>query len=96
MSASVMVVVLGSMSAAQSSSACKPVTHYGVSGCERLPDQSCPPGYHEQIFDPPNPRMKAPGYIMCVADKPQPKEKPPNKSPKDKSQASYGTVARSP
>ncbi|MBZ5667051.1 MAG: hypothetical protein LAO30_20920 [Acidobacteriia bacterium] len=82
MAACAMVMLLGSMGAQESSPSCKPVTHYGVSGCERLPDQSCPPGYHQQIVDPPNPRMKAPSYIMCVADQPQPKEKPPSKPPK--------------
>jgi hypothetical protein len=86
MIAGVIVVLFGSFliseSAAQSSPACKPVTHYGVSGCERLPDQSCPAGYHQQVVDPPNPRMGAPSYIMCVADKPQPKEQPHSKPPK--------------
>jgi hypothetical protein len=63
---------------------CKPVQHFGVSGCEIGPDQTCPPGYHKQVVDPPDPRMKAPSFIMCVADKPQPKEKeqPPATPPK--------------
>jgi hypothetical protein len=81
-SAGMIVLLLGSISAAQSTPACKPVTRYGVSGCEMLPDQSCPPGYHKQAVDPPDPRMKAPTYLMCVADKPQPKEQPPSKPPK--------------
>jgi hypothetical protein len=47
---------------------------YGVKGCELLPDQSCPPGYHKQAVGPPDPRMKAPTVLMCVPDKPEPKE----------------------
>ena len=78
-----MVVSLCSFLSAQSTSSCKPVTRYGVSGCEMLPDQSCPAGYHKQAVDPPDPRMKAPTYLMCVADKPQPKEEPPKTPPKN-------------
>lgn len=80
MSASVIVVLLSSMSATESP-ACKPVKHYGVSGCELLPGQTCPPGYHKQAVGPPNPRMAGPTYLMCVADKPQPKERPPKSPP---------------
>jgi hypothetical protein len=86
MSASLIVVLLGSMIAAEStaaeSPACKPVKHYGVSGCELLPDQTCPPGYHKQPVDPPNPQMKGPTYLMCVADKSQPKQQPSKTPPK--------------
>jgi hypothetical protein len=82
MAAGVIVLSVAAISAAQSAPACKPVTRYGVNGCERLPDHSCPPGYHEKVVDPPDPRMKSPSYIMCVADKPQPKEQPPSKPPK--------------
>jgi hypothetical protein len=87
MSAIAIVVLLGSMISAKSIAAepppaCKPVKHYGVSGCELLPDRTCPPGYHQQVVDPPDPRMKAPSYIMCVPDKPQPKEQPPTTPPK--------------
>jgi hypothetical protein len=81
MSASVIVVLLGSMSGAESP-ACKPVKRYGVSGCDLLPDRTCPPGYHKEAVGPPDPRMKSPAYLMCVADKPQPKEQPPNTPPK--------------
>jgi hypothetical protein len=77
MSAIVIVVLLGSMSAEESSLACKPAKHYGVSGCELLPDQTCPPGYHKQAVGPSNPQMKSPTYFMCVADKTQPKKQPP-------------------
>jgi hypothetical protein len=77
-----MVVAFCSFLSGQSTSSCKAVTRYGVSGCEMLPDQSCPTGYHKQAVDPPDPRMKAPSYLMCVADKPQPKEQPPSKPPK--------------
>lgn len=73
----VMAVLVGLTGAAESVPACKPVTRYGVSGCEMLPDQSCPAGYHKQAVDPPDSRMKAPSYLMCVADKPQPKEQQP-------------------
>jgi len=55
---------------ASGSAACKPMTHYGVRGCEILVDQTCPKGYHRQVVDPPNPIMKAPSVLMCVADKP--------------------------
>jgi hypothetical protein len=78
----VMVSLVGSTGSAQPTPACKPVTRYGVSGCEMLPDQSCPAGYHKQAVDPPDPRMKAPSYLMCVADNPKPKEQPPSKAPK--------------
>jgi hypothetical protein len=76
-----MMLFLASVSAAQSAPACKPVTRYGVSGCELLPDRTCPAGYHQQVVDPPDPRMKAPSYLMCVPDKPQPKEQSPKTSP---------------
>ena len=59
---------------------CKPIKQYGVSGCELLPDRSCPPGYHKDVVNPPDPRMKAPSRLMCVPDKPAP-EKPPAKDP---------------
>ena len=87
MSAIAIVVLLGSMItagsvAAEPPPAFKPVKHFGVSGCELLPGHTCPPGYHKQVVDPPDPRMKAPSYLMCVPDKPQPKEQPPNTPPK--------------
>jgi hypothetical protein len=91
MSASVVVVLLGSflgpVSAVGSSPSCKAVKYYGVSGCELLPDQTCPSGYHKEAVGPPDPRMKAPTHLMCVADKPQPKEKeqPPSPPPPPKS-----------
>ena len=59
---------------------CKPVKVYGVSGCELLPDHTCPPGYHKQVVNPPDPRMKAPSRLMCVPDKPG-AEKPPSQEP---------------
>lgn len=77
-----MIFLLSALSVAESGSECKPVTRYGVTGCELLPDRSCPAGYHKQAVDPPDPRMKAPSYLMCVPDKPQPKEQPPEKPPK--------------
>jgi hypothetical protein len=72
----VVVVLLGSMGAAESSRACKRVKQYGVSGCELLPDRTCPPRYHKQAVGPPDPRMKAPSRLMCVADKPMKKRTP--------------------
>ena len=81
-SASVIAVSLAAMSGAEPSPACKPVKHYDVSGCELLPDQTCPPGYHKQAVGPPNPQMKGPTYLMCVADKPQPQKQPPTAPPK--------------
>jgi hypothetical protein len=79
-----MILLLGALSLAQSGSECKPVTRYGVSGCELRPDHTCPPGYHQQIVDPPDPRMKAPSFLMCVPDKPQPKDQKPEPPAKEK------------
>ncbi len=59
---------------------CKPLTYMGVSGCELLPDRTCPKGYHVEAVGPPNPQMKAPSRLMCVADKPAP-QKPDTKKP---------------
>ena len=74
----VLMFGLGSMCAAQTPPNCKAVEHYGVKGCELLPDRTCPAGYHQQAVDPPNSMMKGPTYLMCVPDKPQPKaQKPP-------------------
>jgi hypothetical protein len=81
-SASVIVILLGSLCVAESPPACKPVKHYGVSGCELRPDGTCPPGYHKEAVGPPDPRMKAPAYLMCVVDKPKPPEQPPDMPPK--------------
>lgn len=47
---------------------CKPTTYFGVSGCELLPDGTCPAGYHRQAVGPSDPKMKAPTRLMCVAD----------------------------
>ena len=47
---------------------CKPVTHYGVQGCELSAQSACPKGYHKQGVCPPNPLMKAPCYLMCDPD----------------------------
>ena len=81
-SASVIVIMLGWLCAAESSPACKPVKRYGVSGCELRPDRTCPPGYHQEAVGPPDPRMKAPAYLMCVADKPKPQKEAPAPPPK--------------
>ena len=60
---------------------CKPATLYGVSGCELLPDHTCPPGYHKESVGPPNPKMKAPARLMCLPDKPAPKPAPEKAPP---------------
>lgn len=78
-----MAVALASMNAAGPAPGCKPVTHYGVSGCELLPDQTCPPGHHKQAVGPPNPQMMGPTFLMCVPDKPPAKEEPPKSPPKN-------------
>ena len=77
-------LLLGSMLAQDPPASCKPITRYGVTGCELLPDRTCPAGYHQKVVDPPDPRMKAPSVLMCVPDKPEPqqKDKPTDKPPK--------------
>lgn len=70
------------MTAARPPSNCKPVTHLGVSGCDLLPDRSCPKGYHIKAVEPPNPQMKAPTRLMCVPDKPSPQKAPVKKTPR--------------
>lgn len=82
---SLIVLLAGTISWASnepkdSSKACKPVKQYGVSGCELLSDRTCPPGYHKEVVNPPDPRMKAPSHLMCVRDKPAP-DKAPAKDP---------------
>jgi hypothetical protein len=76
------VMSMALMTAAESPPSCKPVNHYGVSGCEVLPDQSCPPGYHKKAVGPPNPQMMGPTFLMCVADKPPAKDEGPKPQPK--------------
>lgn len=87
----IIALMLSALCAAQSSSACKPVEHYGVKGCELLPDRTCPTGYHQQAVNPPNPQMMTPTFLMCVSDKTQtqkekPKQQKPDSPPKDKSE----------
>lgn len=72
----VAVILPASVAATNTPSACKPVKQYGVSGCELLPDHTCPAGYHKQAVGPPNPQMKAPARLMCVPDKPSDKPSP--------------------
>ena len=78
------LVGLSVVGTAQPAPACKPVEHYGVKGCEILPDQTCPSGYHKQAVGPSDPRMKGPAFLMCVADQPPPKQQPPNPPPTPK------------
>ncbi len=84
----VIAVALLSLNAAASEPACKPVTHYGVSGCELLPDKSCPAGHHKQAVNPPNPQMMGPTFLMCVPDKSPAKEEPPKSPPRTDAQGS--------
>jgi hypothetical protein len=77
-----LLMTMASMNAASPEPACKPVTHYGVSGCEILPDHTCPAGHHKQAVGPPNPQMMGPTFLMCVPDKPA-KEEPPKSAPSD-------------
>jgi len=76
-------LVLLAASAAEQPPSCKPVERYGVKGCEILPDQTCPPGYHKQVVDPPNPMMKTPSYLMCVPDKSEQKDRKPDSQKKN-------------
>lgn len=78
----VIVIALASMTAEDLPPSCKPVSRYGVNGCELLPGQTCPPGYHKEAVNPPNPKMMGPTYLMCVADKPPAKQEPPKPQPK--------------
>ena len=84
----VIAVALLSVNAAAAAPACKPVTHYGISGCELLPDHTCPAGHHKQAVGPPNPQMMGPTFLMCVPDKPPAKEEPPKSPPKTAEQKS--------
>jgi len=34
---------------------CKPITYFGVTGCEPLSTGGCPAGYHKQAVGPSNP-----------------------------------------
>ena len=74
-------ITLASVNAAGSAPECKPVSHYGVNGCELLPGQTCPAGHHKQAVGPSNPQMMGPTYLMCVPDKPPAKEEPPKSTP---------------
>ena len=78
----VVLAFSGWIAAADPPVGCKSVKHYNVTGCEVLPDQTCPAGYHKQAVDPPNPMMKSPSYLMCVADEPPAKKLPPKRAPK--------------
>jgi hypothetical protein len=56
---------------------CKPITYFGVTGCELSAQGECPKGYHKQGVCPPDPKMKAPCRLMCVPDTaPKTKGKP--------------------
>jgi len=47
---------------------CKPITYFGVSGCELSAQGECPKGYHKQAACPTNPMIKAPCRMICVKD----------------------------
>ena len=51
------------------SAQCKAVTHYGVHGCDPLPNATCKATYDKQYVCPPNPLMKSPCYLVCVPKK---------------------------
>lgn len=57
---------------------CRPITYFGVTGCEPSVNPACPAGYHLQAVGPTNPAMKAPTRQICVADS---KPSAPAKSP---------------
>jgi len=54
---------------------CKPITYFGISGCELSAQGECPKGYHKQTACPTNPMIKAPCRVICVKDA-APKAKP--------------------
>src|SRR4029077_2011573 len=54
---------------------CKPITYFGVSGCELSAQGECPKGYHKQAACPTSPMIKAPCRMICVKDA-APKTKP--------------------
>ena len=56
---------------------CKPITYFGVSGCELSAQGECPKGYHKQAACPTNPMMKAPCRMICVLDGPPPDKTKP-------------------
>jgi len=89
LSAGAALVLLAVSAAAEQPPSCKPVERYGVKGCELLPDQTCPPGYHKKVVDPPNPKMMIPSYVMCVPDAPPAKDRKPAQAP---SLASQGKI----
>ena len=78
----VMTLVPVSMAADHPPANCKPLNYMGVSGCELLPDRTCPKGYHIEAVGPSNPQMKAPSRLMCVPDKPSQKKPPAKETPK--------------
>jgi len=63
---------LGLLSVAQQAPPdCKPVIHWGVSGCALSADGTCAKGFHKQLACPANPMIKAPCYWLCVPDAPK-------------------------
>jgi hypothetical protein len=82
------LITMISVAAASQAPACKPVTHYGVSGCELLADRTCPPGHYKKAVGPPNPQMMGPTFLMCVSHKPPVKDEPPKSPPKGDQQKS--------
>jgi hypothetical protein len=47
---------------------CKPLTYFGVQGCELSGQGKCLKGYHKQRACPTRPLMKAPCRLVCVPD----------------------------
>src|SRR5260370_20173367 len=56
--------------------ACKPLTYFGVHGCEPSAQGTCLKGYHKQLACPTNPMMKVPCRVVCVADSETKKRRP--------------------
>jgi hypothetical protein len=65
---------------------CKPITYFGVSGCEPTGQGECPKGYHVQVACPTNPMIKAPCRKVCVADSAPEEKTGPKAKPKPKAE----------
>ncbi len=86
-----MILVAVSMATENPPPGCKPLTYMGVSGCELLPNRTCPKGYHAEAVGPANPRMKAPSRLMCVPNKPSQQKAPSERAPEPKQPGSQSS-----
>jgi hypothetical protein len=75
------VILPAAISAAKTPTSCKPITFWGVSGCEVLPNGKCPARHHVQVVGPQSPQMKA-ARLICVPDKAAPKKSRAKPRPK--------------